>query len=126
MSTPKLGTPRQSITCKRCSPATLHEGSGRQISEGLQELHEFDFRKPQSIHQANGVTIRVFPAIHPIDGAVSFSLEWNGLRFIFISGTPISGTTNMPRTPTWPFTNGLSQCPTSVPSLGYRLKRHCN
>ncbi len=31
--------------------------------------------------------IRSFPAIHSLDGPVSFSLEWNGLKFIFGSDT---------------------------------------
>lgn len=29
------------------------------------------------------MTIRSFPAIHSLDGPVSFSLEWNGLKFVF-------------------------------------------
>jgi ribonuclease Z len=29
------------------------------------------------------VTIRSWPAIHVIDGPVSYSLEWNGLKFVF-------------------------------------------
>ena len=39
------------------------------------------------LHGANGVKIRSFPAIHSIDGPVSFSLEWNGLKFVFGSDT---------------------------------------
>ena len=27
------------------------------------------------------------PAIHAIDGAVSYALEWNGLKFVFGSDT---------------------------------------
>jgi len=51
------------------------------------EVHEFDYRKPQVVYQENGVTIRSWPAIHAIDGAVSFSLEWAGLKFVFSSDT---------------------------------------
>jgi len=51
------------------------------------EIHEFDYRKEQVIYQENGVTIRSFPAIHAIDGSVSFSLEWNGLKIVFGSDT---------------------------------------
>jgi ribonuclease Z len=51
------------------------------------EVTEFDYKKPQVIYQENGVTIRSFPAIHAIDGAVSFTLEWNGLKFVFSSDT---------------------------------------
>ena len=35
----------------------------------------------------DGVTIRSFPAIHAINGSVSYSLEWSGLKFIFGSDT---------------------------------------
>ncbi|NIP50507.1 MAG: hypothetical protein GWN81_00640, partial [Phycisphaerae bacterium] len=38
-------------------------------------------------YQENGVTIRSWPAIHSLDGPVSFSLEWNGLKFVFGSDT---------------------------------------
>jgi len=51
------------------------------------EMHEFDYKKPQVIYEENGVTIRAWPAIHAIDGAVSFSLEWSGLKFVFSSDT---------------------------------------
>ncbi|MHC4410890.1 MAG: hypothetical protein ACYS0F_18025, partial [Planctomycetota bacterium] len=39
------------------------------------------------IYQENGVTIRSIPAVHGLDGAVSFILEWNGLKFAFCSDT---------------------------------------
>ena len=39
------------------------------------------------IFEENGVTIRSWPAIHSIDGPVSFSLEWNGLKFVYGSDT---------------------------------------
>jgi ribonuclease Z len=51
------------------------------------EVHEFDYKKEQIIYQENGVVIRSFPAIHAIDGSVSFSLEWNGLKFVYGSDT---------------------------------------
>ena len=35
------------------------------------------------IYKENGVTIRSIPAIHAIDGAVSFILEWNGFKFVY-------------------------------------------
>jgi ribonuclease Z len=48
------------------------------------EVNEFDYRgENQVIYEENGVTIRSFPAIHAIDGPVSFSLEWNGLKFVY-------------------------------------------
>jgi ribonuclease Z len=48
------------------------------------EAHEFDYKGMNAvIYEENGVTIRSFPAIHSLDGPVSFGLEWNGLKFVF-------------------------------------------
>jgi len=48
------------------------------------EVTEFDYKGiNQVIYQENGVTIRTIPAIHALDGPVSFIVEWNGLKFIF-------------------------------------------
>jgi len=48
------------------------------------EVTEFDYKgMNQIVYQENGVTIRSFPAIHALDGPVSFSVEWNGLKFVF-------------------------------------------
>ncbi len=52
------------------------------------EVNEFDYTAENAvIYEDNGVTIRSFPAIHSLDGPVSFSLEWNGLKFVFGSDT---------------------------------------
>ena len=52
------------------------------------KVHEFDYKGVnQVVYQENGVTIRSWPAIHAIDGPVSFSLEWNDLKFVFSSDT---------------------------------------
>jgi ribonuclease Z len=51
------------------------------------EVHEFDYKKEQVVFEENGVVIRSFPAIHAIDGSVSYSLEWNGLKIVFGSDT---------------------------------------
>ncbi len=45
--------------------------------------HEFDYRKHQTVYNKNGVKITAWPAIHVIDGPVSYRLEWNGLSFVF-------------------------------------------
>jgi ribonuclease Z len=48
------------------------------------QVTEFDYTGENAVvYEENGVTIRSFPAIHALDGPVSFSLEWNGLKFIF-------------------------------------------
>jgi ribonuclease Z len=48
------------------------------------DVTEFDYTKVNAvIYQENGVTIRSLPAIHSLDGPVSFILEWNGFKFVF-------------------------------------------
>lgn len=46
--------------------------------------HEFDFKvENQVVYEKNGVVITSWPAIHSLDGSVSYRLEWNGLSFVF-------------------------------------------
>ena len=46
--------------------------------------HEFDYKGVnQVVYEENGVVIRSFPAVHTADGSVSYSLEWNGLKYVF-------------------------------------------
>lgn len=53
-------------------------------SGGKVIAHEFDFKlENQVVYEKNGVTIRSWPAIHSLDGSVSYRLEWNGLSFVF-------------------------------------------
>ena len=55
---------------------------------GALEVHEFDYKGVNDvIYDENGVVIRSIPAVHGIDGAVSFILEWNGLKFVYGSDT---------------------------------------
>jgi len=52
------------------------------------DVNEFDYKAVNKvIYEENGVTIKTIPAIHAIDGSVSFILEWNGLKFSFSSDT---------------------------------------
>ena len=52
------------------------------------EVTEFDYKlENEIIYEDNGVVIRTFPAIHSIDGSVSYALEWNDLKFVFSSDT---------------------------------------
>jgi ribonuclease Z len=52
------------------------------------DVTEFDYQgENHVVYQENGVTIRAWPAIHSIDGPVSYGLEWNGLKFVFSSDT---------------------------------------
>ena len=51
---------------------------------GKIEVHEFNYlQENQVVYEKNGVTIRAWPAIHSLDGAVSYGLEWNGLKYVF-------------------------------------------
>jgi ribonuclease Z len=62
---------------------------GNVNTRGLRiEVNEFDYTAiNEVIYQENGVTIKTIPAIHALDGSVSFILEWNGLKFAFSSDT---------------------------------------
>lgn len=49
---------------------------------------EFDYKKVNNVvYNQNGVVIRSIPAVHALDGPVSYILEWNGLKFAFSSDT---------------------------------------
>jgi len=51
---------------------------------GQLEVTEFPYEADNEvIFEENGVVIKSFPAIHAIDGAVSFILEWNDLTFVY-------------------------------------------
>ncbi len=51
---------------------------------GKMVAHEFDYKQENEIvYEENGVRITSFPAIHVLDGSVSYRLDWNGLSFVF-------------------------------------------
>jgi len=55
---------------------------------GQLDVTEFPFDAVNEvIYEEKGVTIRSIPAVHGLDGAVSFILEWNGLKFAYSSDT---------------------------------------
>jgi ribonuclease Z len=56
-------------------------------SGGHIEATEFDYSKTHVVYDKDGVKIRSWPAIHTIDGPVSYSLEWNGLKFVYSGDT---------------------------------------
>jgi ribonuclease Z len=83
--TPERGTKyavehlRKALTWDLDGRAGLTDPRGYHI-----EANEFDYRViNQIIYQENGVTIRSIPAIHSLDGPVSFIVEWNGFKFVF-------------------------------------------
>jgi ribonuclease Z len=52
------------------------------------DVTEFDYKAVNKVvYNENGVTISTIPAIHALDGSVSFILEWNQLKFFFSSDT---------------------------------------
>lgn len=51
------------------------------------EINEFDYSKTHVVYHHNGVKITAFPAVHAIDGAVSYKLEWNALSFAYSGDT---------------------------------------
>ena len=82
---PKFGT---KYALERFTEALTWDIEGRKgnipASGGELEIKEFDYKGDnQVVYQENGVTIRSWPAIHAIDGSVSYGLEWNGLKFVF-------------------------------------------
>ena len=88
-SVPELGTTHaldgmlQMLTWDLAGRAGLIDFRGFQL-----EVNEFYYKaENQVIYDENGVVIRSFPAIHSLDGPVSFALEWNGLKFVFSSDT---------------------------------------
>jgi ribonuclease Z len=51
------------------------------------KVHEFDYSKVQVVYERNAVTIKSWPAVHTMDGAVSYSLQWNGLKLSYSGDT---------------------------------------
>ncbi len=87
-ATPELGTKAAIDAMEKMYAWDLAGRLGQTDVRGFTtEVHEFDYKKEQIVYQENGVTIRSFPAIHSIDGSVSYSLEWNGLKIIYGSDT---------------------------------------
>ena len=70
----------KALTWDRDGRAGLTDPRGYQMFE----ITEFDYKAVNAIiYQENGVTIRTLPAIHSLDGPVSFIVKWNGLKFVF-------------------------------------------
>ena len=84
-SSPEMGTKAFAEAMKKAYAWDIAGRSGALPDAGGKiEVHEFDYKAVNEvIYQKNGVTIRSWPAIHVLDGPVSFSLEWNGLKYVF-------------------------------------------
>jgi ribonuclease Z len=87
-ATPELGTKAAIDAMEKMFAWDIAGRLGQTDIRGFTtEVTEFDYKKEQIVYQENGVTIRSFPAIHAIDGSVSYSLEWNGMKIVFGSDT---------------------------------------
>ena len=86
---PELGTKYAIEKMEEMYTWDLAGRAGNVDMRGLTtQVFEFDYKLVnEAIYQKNGVTIRLWPAIHAIDGSVSYSLEWKGLKFVFSSDT---------------------------------------
>jgi ribonuclease Z len=84
-STPALGTRAFVEGMQKGYAWDLATRTGALPDEGAQiKIHEFDYKQENKVvYEKNGVTIRSWPAIHSLDGSVSFGLEWNGLKYVF-------------------------------------------
>ena len=88
-SVPELGTAYALEHMQKMLTWDLAGRAGNVDFRGYEmDVTEFDFKKENEvIYDENGVKIRTFPAIHSIDGSVSYALEWNDLKFVFSSDT---------------------------------------
>ena len=88
-SKPGLGTKASIDYMQKMYAWEVASITGKLDDRGIKvKAHEFDYKGVNKvIYQKNGVTIRSIPAIHAIDGATSFILEWNGLKFAYSSDT---------------------------------------
>ncbi|SHI70519.1 RNAse Z [Shimia gijangensis] len=84
-ATPELGTKSYVENMKKAYAWDLQTRSGALPDDGAKlDVTEFDYMQENVIvYQENDVTIRSWPAIHGLDGSVSYSLEWNGLKYVF-------------------------------------------
>ena len=88
-SKPELGTKYCMDRMKEMYQWDIMTRSGVIDARGMVlEVHEFAFDGVNEIiYNENDVVVRSIPAVHGLDGAVSFILEWNGLKFVYGSDT---------------------------------------
>jgi len=88
-STPELGTQHAMDLMEQMYAWDIGTRSGViDFRGGVLEVNEFAFDGVNEvIFNENGVVVRSIPAVHGLDGAVSFVLEWNGLKFVYGSDT---------------------------------------
>ncbi len=84
-SSDEMGTKAYVEAMKSAYAWDLEGRAGALPDDGAKiEITEFDYmQENEVVYQENGVTIRSWPAIHSLDGSVSYGLEWNGLKYVF-------------------------------------------
>jgi ribonuclease Z len=84
-SKPELGTKAFVEGQKKSFAWDIAGRSGAWPDAGGQLIaHEFDYMQENKVvYEENGVRITSFPAIHVLDGSVSYRLDWKGLSFVF-------------------------------------------
>ncbi len=84
-STPEMGTKAFVENMKAAYEWDLQGRAGALPDDGAKlEVTEFDYMQENVVvYEENGVVIRSWPAIHSLDGSVSYSLEWSGLKYVF-------------------------------------------
>lgn len=84
-STPELGAEAFVEGLKKAYAWDITGRAGAWPDAGGQLIaHEFDYREVNNVvYNENGVRITSFPAIHALDGSISYRLDWNGLSFVF-------------------------------------------
>jgi len=87
--TPEFGTKHALDMTQKAYVWDIGTRSGvNDMRGGKLEVTEFPFDAVNNvIYDANGVVVHSIPAVHGLDGAVSFILEWNGLKFVYGSDT---------------------------------------
>jgi ribonuclease Z len=82
---PDMGTQYFIDTLVEACKWDIKSRVGRLPEEGrAYKVHEFDYKgMNEVVYDQNGVVVRSWPAKHMIDGPVSYSLEWNGLKFVY-------------------------------------------
>ena len=53
-------------------------------------VHEFDHTQTQVIYDQDNFSVTAFPAVHGMDGAVSFRMDWKELSIVFSGDTNIN------------------------------------
>jgi ribonuclease Z len=87
--TPELGTAHAMDLMEQMYLWDINTRSGViDFRGGELQVNEFPFDGVNAvIYDENGVVVRSIPAVHGLDGAVSFILEWNGMKFVYGSDT---------------------------------------